>query len=196
MNPHFAPIIIEHIQKYVPIEAEQLKTFIDSLEYLEFSNKYILQESGKISHGSYFILSGCVRAFSIDNHGNEHVMHIATENWWITDMYSFITGLPGNYTIQAIENCQLLFLSKKNQEKFYNENPNIERYFRILMENAYVSTLQRIHINLSLSAEDRYAYFKKKFPGLERRIQSKYIASYIGVTPEFFSKMKSRLLKP
>lgn len=195
MNQNFAPTIISHIQKYVQVDPDLLQTFVDSLEYCEFSNKTIIQEEGKISYGSYFIISGCVRAFAIDNNGNEHVMHLALENWWVADMYSFITGKPGYLTLQAIENCQLLFLSKKDQEKFYDQCPAIERYFRILMENAYVSTIQRIHDNLSLSAEERYRRFKEKFPSLEHRIPSKYIASYIGVTPEFFSKLKSKLLK-
>lgn len=195
MNQNFAPTVISHIQKYVHAEPELLESFVNALEYCEFSNKTIILEEGKISHGSYFIISGCVRAYAVDTNGNEHVMHLALENWWIADMYSFITGKPGRFTLQAIENCQLLYLSKTDQEKFYNLCPAIERYFRILMENAYVSTIQRIHDNLSLSAEERYLRFKEKFPSLEHRIPSKYIASYIGVTPEFFSKMRSKLLK-
>lgn len=195
MIENFFPILLTHLQKYVDINEEEVCHFFKDLEYVEFSAKQNIQEQGKVIHGSYFILEGIVRAYTLDQNANEHVMHIALENWWISDFYSFITGKPGNYTIQALENCKLLYLPKDKQLKLYDEHPKIERYFRILMENAYVSTLQRIQDNLSLSAETRYLHFKQKFPQVELRIPSKHIASYIGVTPEFFSKMKSKMLR-
>lgn len=195
MTESFYQTVLNHLQKYVAISEEEAMPFFEKLSYCEFSAKQILLEQNQVCRGSYFILSGVVRAYTLDNQANEHVMHLALENWWISDMYSFITGKPGNYTIQALENCKLLYLSKEDQLALYDISPIIERYFRMLMENAYVSTLQRIQDNLSITAEDRYKAFHEKFPDLVYRIPDKHIASYIGVTPEFFSKMKSRMLR-
>ena len=122
-------------------------------------------------------------------------MQFACEGWWIGDMYSLITQKPGNLYVEVNEDAEVVLLSKENQEELFQEIPKLERFFRILTENSLVANQERIMDNLSLSAEERFEKFCSKYPTLIHKVPQKQIASYIGVTPEFFSKMKSRLLK-
>lgn len=194
LTPEHKTRLLNQISRYVSLSDEDAAYFISLVHYRTANAREILLQQGEKARESYFVLNGCIRAYTLDNKADEHVMHLATSDWWITDMYSLITGNPGNYTIECLEASEMLVMPRGNQYTAYDKYPGIERYFRVLMENAYVSTLQRIHDNLSLSAEERYLNFERKFPGLVHRIPDKHIASYIGVTPEFFSKMKKRML--
>ena len=136
-----------------------------------------------------------MRSFSINDNIVEHVMSFACEGWWISDMYSLLSQKPGNLFIEVLEDAEIIVLSKENQEQLYLEIPKLERFFRILTENSLVANQERLMDNLSLTAEERYEKFCKKYPSLIQKLPQKQIASYIGVTPEFFSKMKARMLK-
>ena len=122
-------------------------------------------------------------------------MSFACEGWWISDMYSLLSQKPGNLFIEALEDAEVVVLSKENQDQLYLEIPKLDRFFRILIENSLVSNQERLMDNLSLTAEERFEKFCRKYPTLIQKVPQKQIASFIGVTPEFFSKMKSRLLR-
>jgi CRP-like cAMP-binding protein len=122
-------------------------------------------------------------------------LSFACSGWWISDMYSLISQQPGNLFIQVLEDAEVLSLSKENQEILFREIPKLERFFRILIENSLVANQERLMDNLSLTAEERFEKFSRKYPDLIQKVPQKQIASYLGVTPEFFSKMKSKLLK-
>lgn len=154
----------------------------------------MLLKQGEICRYSSFVVQGCLRGYSIDENAIEHVLNFAPQNWWIADMYSLITQKPGVLNIEALEDTQILTLSKISQEELYVKVPVFERFFRIIIENSLVSYQQRLLDNLSLTAEERYNNFCRRYPTLIRCVPSKQIASYIGVTPEFFSKMKHQML--
>jgi CRP-like cAMP-binding protein len=122
-------------------------------------------------------------------------LSFACEGWWIGDMYSLLSQKPGTLFIEVLEDAEVVLLSKENQEQLYLEIPKLERFFRILTENSLVANQERLMDNLSLTAEERFEKFCKKYPTLIQKLPQKQIASYIGVTPEFFSKMKRKLLK-
>ena len=136
-----------------------------------------------------------MRSFNINDNIVEHVLNFACTGWWISDMYGFITQKPGDLFIEVLEDAEVIVLSKENQEILYQEIPKLERFFRILIENSLVSNQERLMDNLSLTAEERFEKFRKKHPTLIQKIPQKQIASFIGVTPEFFSKMKSKMLR-
>lgn len=110
-------------------------------------------------------------------------------------MYSLLSQKPGQLNIDALEDTEVLLLPKSEQEKLYLENPKFERFFRIITENSLVSNRQRVIDGLSLSAEERYHGFCKRYPSLIERLPQKQVASYIGVTPEFLSKLKADWVK-
>ena len=151
-------------------------------------------KEGDVAKNQFFVISGCLRTYTIDANGKEHILMFAPEDWWCSgDLYSFLSGQPGVNNIDALEETTVLQISKSNLEVLYQQAPKFERFFRILFQNGFVFHQKRINTNLAQPAEGRYDLFTQTYPGLESRIPQKYIASYIGITPEFFSQMKGNM---
>ena len=187
--------ILQNIAKHVSLTPEEEALFLSKTETKNFKAKTILLSSGEIANCTYFVNSGIFRSFTINDNIIEHVLHFACEGWWIGDMYSYISGKPGNLFIEVLEDAEVISISKENHQILYHEIPKLERFFRILAENSLVAHQERLMDNLSLTAEERFEKMCLKYPSLNQKVAQKHLASYIGVTPEFFSKMKSRLLK-
>ena len=187
--------ILENINKIVTLSPEEELLFLSKTEIKTYRAKTIIVNAGEISQYSYFVNSGLLRSFNINDTIVEHVLSFACEGWWIGDMYSLISQKPGNLFIEILEDAEVVLLSRENQNELFTQIPKLERFFRILTENSLVAHQERLMDNLSLTAEERFDKFCKRYPTLIQRVPQKQIASYIGVTPEFFSKMKSRLLK-
>ena len=187
--------IIKNIEKHVVLTKKQHDLFISKTETKQFKTKTILFHAGEIATCTYFVNSGILRSFTINDDIHEHVLHFACEDWWIGDMYSYISEKPGNLFIEVLEDAEVVVITKENQQELFKQIPKLERFFRILAENSLVAHQERLMDNLSLTAEERFEKFCSKYPTLIQKVPQKYIASYIGVTPEFFSKMKNRLLK-
>jgi|SRR6185437_3344501 len=185
--------LLTNISKYVHLDEKEKEIFLAYLKAKNFKRKEILLYEGDICKYSTFVTSGCLRSYTVDKNGVEHVLSFAPPGWWIADMYSLISQKPGTLNIEALEDTETILLSKTDQEKLYIEIPKFERFFRILTENSLVANQQRIIDNMSLTAEDRYSIFCKRYPTLIDHLPQKQIASYIGVTPEFFSRMRSRM---
>ena len=187
--------ILENIAKHVTLTPEEQELFLSKTETRQFKVKTILLSAGEVATCTYFVNSGILRSFNINDNIIEHVLHFACEGWWIGDMYSYISEKPGNLFIEVLEDAEVVIITKENHQKLYQEIPKLERFFRILAENSLVSHQERLMDNLSLTADERFEKFCFKYPTLIQKVPQKHIASYIGVTPEFFSKMKSRMLK-
>lgn len=188
-------LILQNISKHVSLSPDEETLFLSKVEFQTFKAKTILLSPGEIANCTYFVNSGILRSFTINDNIIEHVLHFACEGWWIGDMYSYISQKPGNLFIEVLEDAELAMISKENHENLYYQIPKLEHFFRILAENSLVSHQERLMDNLSLTAEERYEKFCSKYPSLIQKISQKNVASYIGVTPEFFSKMKSKMLR-
>jgi len=182
-------LILQNIAKHISLTKEQENYFLSLLKNKKVRKKLFLSQEGDISKGPFFVTKGILRSYTVDKNGFEHVLQFAPPGWWIADMYSLITQQPGSLSIDAVEDSDVLLLPKQELDKLYNEIPAFERFFRILAENALVTVQQRLIDNLSLTAKERYANFCKRYPLLIERLPQKQVASYIGVTPEFLSKM-------
>ena len=182
-------LILQNIAKHISLTREQENYFLSLLKNKKVRKKLFLSQEGDISKGPFFVTKGILRSYTVDKNGFEHVLQFAPPGWWIADMYSLITQQPGSLSIDAVEDSDVLLLPKQELDKLYNEIPAFERFFRILAENALVTFQQRLIDNLSLTAKERYANFCKRYPLLIERLPQKQVASYIGVTPEFLSKM-------
>ena len=187
--------ILTNISKIIELSTDEEQLFLSKTEVKTYKAKTILLNSGEICHNSYFVNSGLLRSFTINDAIVTHVLSFACEGWWISDMYSLLSQKPGNLFIEVVEDAEVVVLSKKNQEELYFQIPKMERFFRVLIENALIASQERVLDNLSLSAEERYDKFSQKYPALIQKIPQKQIAAYIGVTPEFFSKMRAKMIK-
>jgi CRP-like cAMP-binding protein len=188
-------LILKNIAQHVSLTQQEQELFLSKTETHHYKAKTILLNSGAICKHSYFVNSGILRSFNINDNIVEHVLTFACEGWWIGDMYSLLSQKPGNLFIEVLEDAEVVLLSKENQDLLYREIPKLERFFRILTENSLIANQDRLMDNLSLTAEERFEKFCKKYPTLIQKIAQKQIASYLGVTPEFFSKMKSKMLR-
>lgn len=184
--------LLENISRYIRLSPQETERFFSLIEEKKVRKRQLLLQDGDICKNSIFVKQGCLRGYTIDKQGTEHNITFAPAGWWIADLYSLFTGNPGQLFIETTSDSTIQLLSRVKQELLFSDIPKFERFFRILTENALVSNQQRVIDNLSLSAQDRYLKFCERYPTLINDLPQKHIASYIGVTPEFFSKMLSK----
>jgi CRP-like cAMP-binding protein len=171
-------------------EKELCKTFFQSKKLRR--KQYLLQEGDPCKYIS-FVEKGILRSYTIDEKGLEHIIQFAFEGWWISDQYSFLTGEPSLYTIDALEECELLLLSKEAEEEMMEKIPKMERFFRILLQNSLIAMQRRIISSLSRSAEEKYQELIVSCPTIPQRVPQHMMASYLGITPETLSRIRKQI---
>lgn len=153
--------------------------------------QYVLQE-GDVCNQFNFVVQGCLRMYKVDEKGNTHIIQFATENWWVIDIGSFHQRKPSELNIDALEDTMVLQISYENLIALYTQAPGFNRIFRVLIENSYVSLQKRLLQNISSTAEQRYQGFTEAYPHLINRLPQVQIASFLGVTPEFLSRLRNK----
>lgn len=154
--------------------------------------QYILQE-GDVCKYIAFVEKGMLRSYTIDEKGNEHIMQFAFEGWWISDHFSFLTGEPAIYNMDALEDSELLLLSKQAEDQLLQKIPKLEKYFRILLQNNLIATQRRLISSLSQTAEERYHQLINACPAIPQRVPQHMMASFLGITPETLSRIRKQL---
>ena len=182
-----------HIEKRVQLKDEEFEVISKFFIPKKLRKKQFLLHEGEVCKNIGFVNSGCLREYTIDNKGSEHIIQFAIEDWWISDPNSFLSGLPSTYNIDALENSEVLLLEKSAREKLLDSCPKMERFFRILIEANFVATQRRITESLSTSAEERYLKFIKTYPKLIEQVSQNHIASYLGITPQSLSRIRKEL---
>jgi CRP-like cAMP-binding protein len=149
--------------------------------------------AGDVCQYFCFVEKGLLRSFSVDKNGNEHVVQFALEGWWISDMGSFLSGDSAVYNIEALENAELLLLTRQSMDDMLIQVPKMERYFRLLMQQNMVVLQRRILGTLSLSAEEKYRRMMLLYPDILQRSPQQYVASFLGITPETLSRVRKQV---
>lgn len=186
-------LILKNISRFINLNKDEEDFYISLLSSKKLKKKeYLLRQGEKVRY-DYFTTKGCLKIYKIDNNGSEHIAMFSIKDWWSGDLAGFITQQPSKYFIQAVEDSEVLQLSKENYDLLFEKIPKFERFYRILYQRSLVSYIQQSDQNISLNAEDRYRNFLKKYPSLINRISQKNIAAYLGVTPEFLSVMRKKL---
>jgi len=188
-------LLLKNIARYVQLDQAEIDFFTSLLQKKKLKKKEFLLKYGEICKTENFIVKGCLRVYTIDGNGFEHIVMFGIEDWWVSDLFSLLTTSPTTYYIDALEDTELLQISKPHLDKLYQRVPKFERFFRIILQNAYIAQQQRINQNLSFTAEQRYLNFIEKYPSFERRIPQKQISAYLGITPVFLSMLRKKLSK-
>jgi CRP-like cAMP-binding protein len=188
-------LILKNVCKHIDLTEKEKAYFVSLLQGQSIKKKQIFLAEGDVCKNSTFVLHGALKGYTIDKEGREHVLQFAMPDWWIADMYSLISQKPGVLNIEALVDTEVLLLSREQQHNLYVSIPKFERFFRILTENSLVANQQRLINNMSLTAEERHADFIVKYPAILECAPQHSIASYLGITPEFLSKIRSRQLK-
>ncbi len=182
--------IIANLSRHTEFNPAELAQFTSQLTWRQAARRDCLLRAGQPTRKIFYGLSGALRAFYVDKTGRESTIMFAVADWWVTDMYCFVNAQPAMLTIEAIEYSHYLELTKSSLEQLYLTVPKFERCFRILFQNAYTREQLRVIENLSLTAEERYLQFLKKYPQILPHVTQKQIASYLGITPEFLSLIR------
>ena len=193
MTPQEA--LLNYVNRIVPLSQEEEDILLSRVRTRKYLKGQFMVQQGDICSFSAFVVKGCSKTFYLDDEGNEHVVMFSIEDWWTSDLASFSTQTPSDFNVQCLENTEVVLFPYETHEQLLSEVPKLERFFRKIIERALVASQKRIVRNLSMSARDRYLYFRKQYPKIEQRVPLYLIASYLGITKEFLSKIKSQLIQ-
>lgn len=187
-------LLCKNFQARIPLKDSEYKRIESFLQVREIKRKKKLLNEGEMCRFSAFVEKGCFRMYSVDTEGTEHVTQLAMEDYWIADLYSFLTNTPSRFNIEALEDSEVKLLMGTDLERLYTEIPSLERYFRKLFQNALITSHGRLHAMLNDDAEHRYLDFINKYPGIVQRVPQVHIASYLGIAPETLSRIRKQLV--
>jgi len=185
--------LIAHISKYVSLSDSDIQAIYKHTEPVNVKKKDYLLKEGQICRSNYFVAEGCLRMFFINEKGSEQITQFAIEHWWLADYMSFTMQSASKFNIQAIEGSVLIALDHHKQEELLKEVPQLERYFRLMMQRAYAAMQQRFKFLYDFSKEDSYLHFVNNFPGFVQRVPQYMLASYLGFTPEYLSEIRKKI---
>ena len=186
---------LNYINNYIDLTEKEIAFLRSNTNYKKYLKGHYIVQQGAVCKHTNFIISGCTKNFYVDQQGQEHIVTFAIENWWSADLSSFITQTPSDFNVKCIEATEVIQFTYQNQDEIFQNIPKMETLFRKLLEKALVSSQKRIVNNFSLSAKDQYLYFKKQFSTIEQRVPQYMVASYLGISKEFLSKIKTELAK-
>ncbi len=173
----------------------EYETFQSFLVPIKIEKKSQLVFEDKVCKYLYFVEQGVLHSYLTDDNGENHTIQFGFEGHWISDLYSFVSNTPATFNIEALEETEILAISKTNFEKALQDIPKFERFFRILIQNAYIQSQHRIAKNYSDDAEHRYLALIKQQPDLLQRVPQYLIASYLGIKPQSLSRIRQNLSK-
>ncbi|MGB4771868.1 MAG: Crp/Fnr family transcriptional regulator [Chitinophagaceae bacterium] len=185
-------LLLDFFNKMIPLNATEVDLVRSSFVPRNFRKKQTVLQEGEVCTYFYFVAEGCLRMYKIDEKGSTHVLQFAAENQWILDLGSFHSVQPSELIIDALENTVALQINRDDLIALYLRAPKFDRIFRVLLENSYVRLQERLLQTISSTAEARYQRFLNGYPQLVNRLSQIQIASYLGITPEFLSRLRNR----
>jgi CRP-like cAMP-binding protein len=188
-------LVLQNVARHIQLDSSETEFFTALLRHKTVKRKGYLLRQGEVCRTENFIISGCLRVYSVDENGFEHIVMFGVEDWWVGDLYSFLTQMPSVYFIDALEDTELLQITRDDLDRLYEHVPKFERFFRLILQNAFIAQQRRINQSLSYTAEQKYADFLRHYPRWEQRISQKHVAAYLGITPVFLSMLRRKLAR-
>ena len=186
-------LLFQHIQQHVILSKDEQAFIKTQLIPKKLRRRQYFLQAGDVCEYTAFVNKGCLRSYTVDDAGEEHILQFAMENHWISDIQSFQTQTPSNHNIDALEDSELLLMSVTTSENLMNQVPKMERYIRILQQNNLIVTQARVESIMSRTAEARYLSLLEQYPTLFQRVPQHMIASYLGLKPETLSRVRKRI---
>ncbi len=184
-----------YVLKSVNLSPEELEYFNSMLQYKVIPKKTLLLQAGNICNFEAYVIKGCIREYYIDGNGAELTLQFAVEDWWVSDITSFEDQKVSSMYIEALEDCELLMLSRQSKEQLLAKVPKLERMFRLMIQRHLSVVQSRLFKTITNTGMEKYLEFIKRYPTIPQRVPQHYIASYLGISPEFLSKLRTRHLK-
>lgn len=185
--------INDYVNRCGVFSLEDLTVFNDLLKPKSVKKKQLLLREGEICDFEAYIVKGCLRTYYIDENGSEVILQFSVEDWWVGDIGSFHDRTPSLLYIEAMEDSELLTLNPSRKEELLVRLPQFERVFRLMIQRHLSALEHRLIRTMAKTAEQRYLDFIQQYPKIALRVPQHYIAAYLGMTPEFLSKVRRRL---
>ncbi|RDB02555.1 Crp/Fnr family transcriptional regulator [Runella aurantiaca] len=182
--------LIDHFESYLPFDENEKELLQGRVTHRSVKRRYFILQEGFTCKHYTFVVEGCFRMFAVDTKGNEHNIKFTIENDWISDIGSFHSDKPSKLYIEAIEPAVILQIEQQDLYFLYTHIPKLNQILRVIVEDKYVELQNRVLQNISSTALERYLAFQEQYPTLSRRLPNTQIASYLGITPEFLSKLR------
>ncbi|GAA3973345.1 Crp/Fnr family transcriptional regulator [Mucilaginibacter dorajii] len=186
-------LLKQNISSHIVLSAKELEDFCNLFQQKSIKRKSFLLRAGEVCKFEGFVIKGLFRVYHINSNGFDQILYFAIENWWITDIDSFTNAIPSQLFIEALEDSEVLLISKKDKEFAYENLPEIEKLFRIMTQKTHVALQRRMIDNLGKTADQRYLDFIEKYPQLFQRLSNLQIAAYLGISHEFLSKIRRKI---
>lgn len=187
--------IKQHVARFIDLTEEEETEFTGLLRVNRVKKKQCIVQPDFTCRYRTYVVSGVMRAYLIDEKGQEHTVAFAIEDWWITDFYSYIHQVPAILFVEALENSVLIQIDYNNEQLLLDRIPKFERFFRIVTQRAFAALQRRMLSNLSKSAEARFNEFVTQYPTIMNRVPQYALASYLGFSTEFLSKIRNKRAK-
>lgn len=185
--------LYDNISRYIELSEDEFSQFSAPFQLKNFKRKETVLKEGDYCLFEGFVLNGCFKIYYLNESGSEQTLYFAVEGWWITDIDSLLNNVPSILNIEALMDSEVLMISKKDKEELYETMPQIEKLFRIMNQRSSVALQRRILSLTGKTADKRYLEFLDKYPGLEQKLTQQQVASYLGITHEFLSKIRRRI---
>jgi CRP/FNR family transcriptional regulator, cyclic AMP receptor protein len=179
----------------MPFTKEELILFNRLLEHKKVPKKTFLLQEGEVCNFEAYVAKGCIRTYYIDENGFETILQFAIEDWWVSDIAGFYERTPSKLFIETLEDCELLMFNPDTKEELLAKVPKFERVFRLMVQRNLAATQNRLINTISKTAAEKYLDFLAHYPTIPQRVAQHYIAAYLGISPEFLSKVRARLSK-
>lgn len=186
--------LINHISNYIELDDTSIQVLNKYFKTTTYKKKELLLKEGQVCRSLHFVEKGCLRMYFINNKTTEHITQFAMENWWISDLFSFTDNKPTPYFIETVVKSEIVSIDNISFEAMLKELPQMERYFRIIMQRAVAASQLRIKYMRELSKEEFYMHFCTSFPEFVQSVPQYMIASYLGLTPEYVSELRKKNL--
>ncbi|WP_143307976.1 Crp/Fnr family transcriptional regulator [Chitinophaga vietnamensis] len=191
--------MFEQIDKFVAtcltLTPEETALFHSLLKFKRVRKRSYLLQEGEICDFEAYIVKGCIRTYFLSDDGTETILSFAIEDWWVSDLYSFTEQKPTDMFIETLEDCELLVIDHKSKQQLFQQIPKFDTLFRLLVQRSLFALQKRFHSLVSQTAEQRYIAFINKYPQIVQRVPQNQIARYLGVSPEFLSKVRGGMNK-
>lgn len=187
--------LLTYFENLIPLSNEEKELVKAKFHPHLFLKKQFVLQHGDVCEYFDFVVRGCLRLYKVDEKGVYHVLQFATENYWMIDLTSFHKRIKSVLDIDAIEDTVVLRITYNDLIDLYVKAPKFDRIFRVLLENHFMQQQERIGQLFSSTAEERYQSFLETYPHLLNRLSQVQVASYLGVTPEFLSRIRNRMAK-